>query len=404
MVRDWTETTIGAQATLQRGFDITKAEQHPGKVSVISSSGVSSYHDTPMVKGPGVVLGRKGVLGSVFYVTEDYWPHDTTLWVKDFHSNDPRFVYYFFRKWSQDFLRMDVGSANPTLNRNHVHPIKVWWPPKPQQDGIAAILGAFDDKIELNWRMNETLEAMARAIFQSWFVDFDPVRAKVEGRQPYGVDAETAALFPDSFQDSPLGKVPRGWSAGVVGESFNLTMGQSPPGHTYNETGEGLPFYQGRADFGFRYPSERVYCTAPTRFANPGDTLVSVRAPVGDVNMALVKCAVGRGVAATRHKTGSRSFTYYSMHSLREEFARFEAEGTVFGSINKDAFLRINCVNPHSLLVDKFESTTSPLDQAIENNEQQSKTLTAIRDALLPKLISGEIRVRDAERAVGDEI
>ena len=150
----WTETTIGQQATLQRGFDITKAQQRPGAIPVISSGGISSYHDQAMVNGPGVVLGRKGVVGSVYFISEDYWPHDTTLWVKDFHGNNQRFVYYFFKWFAPRLAGMDVGSANPTLNRNHVHPIKVLWPVIDDQLRVANLLGALDDKIDLNRRIN----------------------------------------------------------------------------------------------------------------------------------------------------------------------------------------------------------------------------------------------------------
>src|SRR5262249_54157861 len=156
---------------------------------------------------------------------------------------------------------------------------------------IAHILGTLDDKIELNRRINETLEAIARAIFNSWFVDFDPVRAKANGEPPKSIcrrlhlTPDLLALFPDRFQGSELGEIPEGWRNGSLEQSFNLTMGQSPPGSTYNERGEGLPFFQGRADFQFRFPKRRVFCSAPTRVANAGDTLVSVRAPVGDINM-----------------------------------------------------------------------------------------------------------------------
>ena len=218
MADHWIDSTVGEQATLQRGIDITRVEQRAGTVPVISSGGVSSYHDTPAARGPGVVLGRKGVVGSVYFVPSDYWPHDTTLWVKDFHGNDARFVYYFFRWIAPRIATMDVGSANPTLNRNHVHPIAVRWPPPPQQRAIAGILGALDDRIELNRRSNETLEAMARAIFKSWFVDLDPVRTKAKGRQPAGMDAETAALFPDSFEGSGRAATPLGWRTRTVSE------------------------------------------------------------------------------------------------------------------------------------------------------------------------------------------
>jgi type I restriction enzyme S subunit len=167
MASEWIETTIGEQLTLQRGFDITKAQQKSGNIPVISSGGVSSYHDVAMVEGPGVVLGRKGTVGTVFFVKDDYWPHDTTLWVKDFKNNDRRFVYYFFVSFAKQLASLDVGSANPTLNRNHVHPTSVHWPPFEEQREIAGVLATLDAKIELNRRMNATLEAMAQALFKS---------------------------------------------------------------------------------------------------------------------------------------------------------------------------------------------------------------------------------------------
>jgi type I restriction enzyme S subunit len=308
------------------------------------------------------------------------------------------YVYYDLSTRKAELQNLaSSGSAQPILNKGHFSQISIVMPPINEQQAIASVLGALDDKIELNHRMNETLEEMARALFKSWFVDFDPVRARMEGRQLYGMDDEIIDLFPDSFEDSSLGKIPKGWSVGTVADDFDITMGQSPPGETYNEVGEGLPFYQGRRDFKFRYPDLRVYCSAPKRTAESGDTLVSVRAPVGDVNMAESVCCVGRGVAAVRHKTGSRSYTYYAMRSLKSYFERFESEGTVFGAVNKQEFMMIPFLLPPSALVDRFEVVVSPLDQRIEVQEKQSRTLAAIRDALLPKLLSGEIRVREAE-------
>ncbi len=179
-------------------------------------------------------------------------------------------------------------------------------------------------------------------------------------------------------------------------------MGQSPPGASYNESGEGLPFYQGRADFGFRFPTQRVYCTSPTRYANAGDTLISVRAPVGDINMAAERCCIGRGVASARHKSGSRSFTYYFMLSLKKVFDRFEAEGTVFGSISKKNFHDIQRVGPPTQIIGAFERMVAPIDEKIVNIDQESRTLSALRDTLLPKLISGELRVKDTENFLKD--
>ena len=288
------------------------------------------------------------------------------------------------------------GTVAERLNLPTIRALPVAVPPLPEQLTIAHILGTLDDKIEVNRRMNETLEAMARAIFKSWFVDFDPVRAKAEGRD-LGLPKHIADLFPNRFEESELGEIPAGWDMGSVDDEFDLTMGQSPPGETYNEVGEGLPFYQGRADFSFRFPTRRVYCTSPTRLAKKRDTLISVRAPVGDINMASEDCAIGRGVAAARHKSGSRSYSYQFMHSIEEVFARFEAEGTVFGSIGKKDFHAIPCVIPPRELVLAYDQRVSLLDDRIEVNEQESSTLAGLRDALLPKLLSGEIRVNNLE-------
>ena len=287
-----------------------------------------------------------------------------------------------------------------------------------EQRAIAHILGTLDDKIELNRQMNQTLEAMARALFKSWFVDFDPVNAKATLKQtatsPQGgsdwsverartyldrMDRGIVALFPDSFVDSLLGPIPTGWDVKALRECFNLIMGQSPPGSTYNEQGEGLPFFQGRSDFGFRYPANRKFCTAPTRMAQPGDTLVSVRAPVGDINMAWERCCIGRGVAALRHKSGTMSFSYYSTWTLQAVLREYEQTGTVFGAINKSQFEGMQVIEPSPSMVDAFDSCARPLDAKIRSNITESRTLTTLRDALLPKFISGKLRVKQIEMA-----
>ncbi len=318
-------------------------------------------------------------------------------------KTDNLFVYYLARDPS--FRTFAIHSMQGSTGRQRVDAkslrlFEFPLPPIEKQRRIAHILGTLDDKIELNRQMNETLEATARAIFKSWFVDFDPVKDKMKGRKPACMDAETAALFPSALQDSSLGKIPEGWEVGTINEDFDLTMGQSPPGSTYNEDEEGMPFFQGRRDFGFRYPTRRVYCTAPKRFAEKDDTLVSVRAPVGDINMVEEKCSIGRGVAAIKHKSSSRSYTYYTMQSLQKVFSRYEAEGTVFGAINKTDFQTLSQLKPSNEIIEAFERLIYPLDQTIENNEIESRTLAQTRDTLLTKLLSGEIRVNDANEIV----
>ena len=197
-----------------------------------------------------------------------------------------------------------------------------------------------------------------------------------------------------------MGRSPKGWRVGSLGELCEIVMGQSPPGETYNEMGEGLPFYQGIRDFGFRFPSRRVYCNAPTRLANEGDVLLSVRAPVGSLNISSEKCAIGRGVASLRINGQHYGFLYYLMKETQWGWEKYAAEGTVFGSATKKDVQNFSTILPPTQTISRFNEAVFSIDQMISNNEIQSRTLAAIRDALLPKLLSGEIRVKDTEKSL----
>ncbi len=304
----------------------------------------------------------------------------------------PDYVYYNLFSRKDELQRLATsGSAQPILNKGHFSQLKINLPPLPEQKAIASILGAMDDKIELNMKMNETLEAMARAIFKSSFTyPFEGLKHILKG------EGELQLV------DSLLGKIPKGWRVGTLNDLCEIVMGQSPPGETYNETGEGLPFYQGIRDFGFRFPSMRISCNAPTRLAQKGDVLLSVRAPVGSLNIASEKCAIGRGVASLRINGQHYGFLYYLMKETQWEWEKYEAEGTVFGSATKTDIQKFSIIIPPVELISSFNNTVFSLDETIKNNETQSRTLASIRDALLPKLLSGEIRVKDAERFAED--
>jgi len=359
-----------------------------------------------------VIFTHAGNIGQVAYIPDDSRYERYVISQRQFYMRCdrskalPEFVVAFFKTPEGQHKLLantsQVGVPSIAQPVTYLRTIEIPLPPLEEQRAIAHILGTLDDKIELNRRISETLEAIARALFQSWFVDFDPVRAKAEGRDP-GLPPHLADLFPDRFEDSELGEIPEGWEVGLLDDQFDLTMGQSPPGHTYNDVGDGVPFYQGRTDFGFRFPKHRIYCTAPTRLASKGDTLISVRAPVGDINMAAEDCAIGRGVAAVRHRTGSRSYTYQFMHAKANDFRRFEAEGTVFGAICKKDFQAMVCVVPPRELVLEFERLVAPLDERIEIADRESRTLAALRDTLLPRLVSGELRVRDPDRFLKED-
>ena len=388
--------------TLKRGYDLPQSQRVAGPVPVVSSSGITDYHRESRVSGPGVVTGRYGTLGRVFFIPDDFWPLNTALYVRDFQGNDPRFINYFLK--SLDFSACSDKAAVPGLNRNHLHEERVRIPASTdEQRAIAHILGTLDDRIALSRRMNATLEAMAAVLFRSWFVSFDPVRAKMEGRDT-GLPKDIADLFPDRMVDSELGKLPEGWTVGRVEDEFEIVMGQSPPGRTYNDTGDGLPFFQGRTDFGSRYPKNRNFCTAPNRIAQPWDTIVSVRAPVGDINMAWERCCIGRGVAALRPRSGTVSYGYCVTQALQSQMREYEHSGTVFGAIKRKQLAGLPLRQPTPDVAQCFEDVVHPWDQTIRLRTAEMGTLTALRDTLLPRLFSGELRTHGMQwpqRGVG---
>lgn len=320
----------------------------------------------------------------------------TDIWVvraKD--GIDQEFLFYCMA--SEAFVDFATngseGTRMPRAKWEYVSQYKLLVPTLYEQQKISHILGSLDEKIELNRRMNETLDAMAQALFKSWFVDFDPVRAKIEGRwRPGeslpGLPAHLYNLFPDRLIPSELGNIPEGWTTKQLHSSFHLTMGQSPPGNTYNRDGEGLPFFQGSSDFGLRYPTIDRHCSEPKRIAKPDDTLVSVRAPIGAVNRAWGKCCIGRGLASLRHKSAAKSYTYYLMLALKPQLQQFEDIGTVFGAITKKQFESIKLLHPPTDIVDAFESYVCDLDKTMSHNITGSDTLKTYRDILLSKLIA----------------
>ncbi|MBL3601060.1 MAG: restriction endonuclease subunit S [gamma proteobacterium endosymbiont of Lamellibrachia anaximandri] len=402
-------------ATANHGNILKSTNQYTNDLGIANSSArILPEHTVCLSRTASV--GYVVVMGKPMATSQDF-----VNWVCDPAKLDYQFLKYLLLSENRSFLRFASGTTHQTIYFPEVKAFHVCLPSVSEQKAIAHILGTLDDKIELNRQMNATLEAMAQALFKSWFVDFDPVidnalaaghpipeplHARAEARKALGgkrkpLPEAMQKQFPSHFVfNEEMGWVPEGWTESTVGHEFEVTMGQSPPGDTYNETGDGLPFFQGRADFGFRYPSNRVYCTSPKRLASKGDALVSVRAPVGDVNMAAQDCCIGRGVSASRHKSDSRSYTYYSMHQLREHFKVYEAEGTVFGSINQKDFKALPQLCIPTEVVHTFDDYAGSFDGKIELNSEAICDLTNLRNTLLPKLLSGQLRIPDAERLI----
>ena len=290
----------------------------------------------------------------------------------------PQFLYYVITSQAViEELQMLAESRSgtfPQITFTELANLPIELPPLSEQAKIVRFLKSLDDKIEVNRRINDNLEQQAQALFKSWFVDFEPFK-----------DGE--------FVESEVGRIPKGWRVGSLSEIANITMGQSPSGSSYNLNGEGDVFYQGRAEFGFRFPKRNMYTTEAKRFAEVNSVLFSVRAPVGDVNVAEERCCIGRGLASIKSNNGNSSFILYLMQFHKPVFDRFNGEGTVFGSINKNSLENFKIIIPLEESINKFQKIAGEVDKQIKNLENESTRLNLLRETLLPRLMSGELKI-----------
>ncbi|WP_067515891.1 restriction endonuclease subunit S [Endozoicomonas ascidiicola] len=426
MVADFFDTTIGDQVTLQRGFDITKKQQQPGEIPVVSSGGISSFHNESKVQAPGVVLGRKGSLGTAFYLDKDYWPHDTTLWVKDFKGNNPRFVYYFFRNMAEALKKMDVGAANPALNRNHVHLLPTKWPKREIQDHIDNLISVLDDKIQLNRQTNQTLEAMAQALFKSWFVDFDPVidnalaagheipeplQARAEQRKAFlSTDASDdrlpesiRQLFPNCFVfDAEMGWIPEGWEVKPIYNLAVFVNGAAYKAFNPNKNQQGLPIIK-IAELKSGITPQTGFSTIemPEKYrlkdedilfswsGNPDTSIDTFVWPLGPawLNQHIFRVDPNTDI--------SRSFLLGLLRYLRPVFAEIarDKQTTGLGHVTVKNLKELMVTVPDEKLVRAFDLQVDSLFSKSFGLTKSIQSLAKLRDTLLPKLISGELRL-----------
>ena len=394
----WRERRLGDVITLKRGYDLPERERVPGPVPVVSSSGVSGYHQESKVAGPGVVTGRYGTLGKVYFIPGDFWPLNTTLYVRDFKGNDPRFVTYLLQRL--DFSGHSDKAAVPGLNRNHIHQEPTRIPTDVgEQRAIAHILGTLDDKIELNRRMNATLGAMARALFRSWFVEFDPVRAKMEGRET-GLPKEIADLFPDRLVDSELGEIPEGWQLEALDSVADFQNGLALQKFRPSQNEIRLPVVKiaqlraGKANSG-EWASASI---KPECIIEDGDVVFSWSGSL------LVRTWCGGRAGLNQHLfkvTSERYPKWFYLHSILSHFPEFQRiaadKVTTMGHIRRHHLTDALCVVPPDCLITRVSGLLGGLLERRVANEVASRTLVSLRDALLPKLVSGELRVTGLE-------
>ncbi|WP_413544530.1 restriction endonuclease subunit S [Bacteroides sp. KFT8] len=332
-----------------------------------------------------------GLLGTTARIPESekyIQSQDVALVKCNIELIDSNFCYYLI---SSNIVRQQLSTAAQQTKIRHTSPDKikgctVWIPELSIQEKIGRILTDIDSKIVLNREINQNLEAMAKQLYDYWFVQFD---FPDENGKPYKSSGGKMV-----WNEKLKREIPEYWENATLIDIANITMGQSPDGSSYNNNGQGVLFYQGSTDFGIRFPSVRQYTTLPSRYAEKGDILMSVRAPVGALNIANNNCCIGRGLAALSSKMGSNTHLYYILDDLRSAFEQRNGVGTTFGSITKDDLLSLPIVRPKENVMSAFSSIAQPIfDKQMEIGFEIVE-LTKQRDELLPLLMNGQVSVK----------
>ncbi|SFP19550.1 restriction endonuclease subunit S [Pseudomonas borbori] len=373
--------------TLQRGFDLTKTGMREGPYPVVGSTSIIGYHDEFKIAPPGVVTGRSGSLGIVQYVSEKYWPHNTSLWVKDFKGNDPKFVYYCMQ--GMDFARFNAGAGVPTLNRNHLDSLEVEVPALPVQQRIAGILSAYDELIENNQRRISILESMARALYREWFVHF---------RFP---DHENHPLVP-----SPYGEIPQGWERATFAQAAVFENGDRgknyPSGSDF--IGSGIPFINaghlvdGAVDLsGMNYILEEKFEQLRSGKIRKGDLLFCLRGSPGRTARTAKLCcgAIASSLVIIRPtERANEAFLYYTLAGeVGKRMATELNNGAAQPNVSVGSVQKYPLVLPTMDILSKFANSIEPIWRQIEMHRDQLSNLKKQRDLLLPRLLSGQINV-----------
>lgn len=364
-----------------------KIHDHTPKVSEDTVNRLPQF----VLEAGDIVFGRKGAINrnSIVNAEQSGWFLGSDgIRLRMSPEINSVFVSYTFRspavgRW---LLQNSSGSIMPSLNQKTLDRLPVWLPEREVQDAIASLLSSIDQKIELNNRINAELEAMAKTLYDYWFVQFDFPDAN---GKPYKTSGGKMVYNPILKRE-----IPEGWSDKTLSQIANITMGQSPEGSSYNEEGIGTIFYQGSTDFGWLFPSTRQYTTAPSRMAKKGDILLSVRAPVGDMNIANTDCCIGRGLAALNSKTGSDGFLFYVMKYFKQIFDRRNSEGTTFGSITKNDLHSLTLAYPTTDLLKRYDDVVTNYNKMIFERSLENRELVNLRDWLLPMLMNGQVTVK----------
>ena len=388
--------------TLTYGRALVARDRHPGNVPVYGTNGRCGTHDAALFEGPGVILGRKGQgpLG-VEWSRGPYWVIDTAYTLTPLRPDvHLKFAYYLLKFIGLNHLK--DGTSNPTLSRETFGAQALPFPPVPSQRAIAHVLGTLDDKIELNRQMNETLEAMARALFMSWFVDFDPVRAKMDGRDTRLLRGITN-LFPDRLVDSEMGEIPEAWEVASLGDVAALRRRGVDPASVASDTPYIGLANMPRGSIALTDWGEAGSVSSTKSAFKVGDILFGKLRPyfhkVGIAPMDGL-CSTDIVVLGARKPIWSAFVVACVSSTAFVVYTSQTATGTRMPRTSWQAMSRYELGRPTKDIVSQFERLVAPILRRIVENVRESRTLAALRDTLLPKLISGELRTGDAETLV----
>ena len=405
---EFTKIKLGNFLELKRGYDLPRAERKSGNYPIISSSGVSDFHAEMKVCAPGVVTGRCGTIGQIFFIEKDFWPLNTALYVRDFKNNDPRFTYYLLQtlNWEQ----FNDKSGVPGINRNDVHQEIILAPHKATQKKIADFLGTLDDKIAQNRQMNETLEEMAQALFRDWFVDFGPTRRQMDGATdpcaimgqavPPEKAATLAPLFPDKLGKNGL---PEEWGIGCLNDWANSFVNTVQPKQISPSTRyiglEHMP--RGSICLGRWETSEKIRSNK-NKFLKGQVMFGKLRPYFHKVGIAPFDGICSTDIVVVDGKEiAFRPFVATLMSS--DEFVSYTSQnstGTKMPRTSWKLMRDFDSPKPSSKIVKAFGEIVQPFHNQIVHSIYENHTLAELRDLLLPKLMSGEISIADAEAVV----
>lgn len=363
----WHKTKFIDLCTLKRGYDLPAQNRKSGDIPIYSSSGIVGYHNQKKCSPLGVITGRYGTIGSVFLSKKDFWPLNTTLYVEDFKENDRLFIYYFLK--TLPWEKFNDKSAVPGINRNHIHDEIIYIPPLAEQKAIAAVLGSLDDKIDLLHRQNATLERMAETLFRQWFIE--------EAQEDWD-ETTIGNIVEIKGGSTPSTKQPELWNGDIYWTS---------PRDIANLNSIFLFSTE-------RTISEKGLAKISSGLLPKGTLLLSSRAPIGYLAITEIELAINQGYIAILHNNNIPNYYMFLWCKCNMETIKAAGNGSVFQEISKSVFRSLPFRLPPLDLMKKFQQIIEPLFQKIRLNQQQIQTLEKLRDTLLPKLMSGEVRVR----------